>query len=119
MRATVAALAPVLDLWVAGYRLPSIDDPTYAVEEADLEIIRDFFALLLVTAPVIPSSPLAAIRTHLPDFPEFPMHGLPSDGLVALGVARPSGPIVQLRQRLTEELDAEQAASYMALAGSL
>lgn len=117
MRATVAALSPILELWMSGFRLPDLNDPMYPVEEADMDIVKDFFALLLVSAESVPASPLAAVRAYLPDFPEFPTRGLPSDALVVLGVARPSGPTVELRSRLSAALDAEQAASYLVLAG--
>lgn len=117
MKATVAALSPILELWVSGFRLPDLNHPTYPVEEADLDIVKDFFALLLVSAETIPANPLAAVRAYLPDFPEFPTRGLPSDTLAVLGVARPSGPAADLRARLSAALDAEQAASYLVLAG--
>jgi hypothetical protein len=110
-------LAPVLQRWLMGYRLPPADDPLAEVEAADLQILRLFFSLLLVSAPSPPFDPISAVRAHLPDFPSFPLFGLPSEALIVSGIARPSGPAVELQQRLLEGLSADQAATMLVLAG--
>lgn len=110
-------LTPVLQRWLMGYRLPPADDPLFEVEVADLEILKLFFSLLLVSAPTPPFDPVSAVRAHLPDFPSFPLFGLPSEALIVLGIARPSGPGKALQDRLQEGLSAEQAANLLILAG--
>ena len=105
-----------LEQWLSGYRLPDADDPLYEIEVANLDILRSFYALLAVTTQA--PDPLSAVREHLPDFPAFPLSGSPTDPLIALGVARKSGPLVELKQRLQESLTAEQAAEYLVLAGA-
>jgi len=110
-------LAPVLQRWLMGYRLPPADDPLAEVEAADLQVLKLFYSLLLVSAPTPPFDPVSAVRAHLPDFPSFPIFGLPSEALIGLGIARPSGPTVELQQRLLEGLSADQAATMMILSG--
>lgn len=105
-----------LEHWLSGYRLPDAADPLYDVEAANLDLLRSFYALLAVTTDA--PDPLSALREHLPNFPAFPLSGSPTDPLIALGVARKSGPVVDLKQRLQESLTAEQAAEYLVLAGA-
>lgn len=102
-----------LEQWLSGYRLPDADDPLYSVEVSNLELLRSFYALLAITTPA--DDPLTALRQHLPDFPAFPLTGSPTDPLVALGVARRSGPVVDLKHRLQQNLTADQAAEYLVL----
>lgn len=97
--------------WLAGYRLPDAQQPLYAVELANLDILRSFYALLALTGQA--ADPVAAVREHVPDFVAFPLSGLPSDALIVLGVARPAGPLVDVQQRLLAGLSAEQAAEYL------
>ena len=112
-------LAPVLQRWMMGYRLPADDHPLVEVEAADLEILRLFYALLLVSASSPPADPISAVRAYLPDFPSFPIFGQPSEALIVLGIARPSGPLVELRKRLQKELTPDQAATMLILAGEI
>ena len=114
---TLEQLAPVLERWLMGYRLPDLDDPLVEVEAADLEILKLFYSLLLVTAPAPPADPVSALRAHLPDFPTFPIFGRPSDALVVLGVARPTGPARELQDRLLESLTPEQSTLMLILSG--
>ncbi|MBS2034889.1 hypothetical protein JST97_07870 [bacterium] len=102
-----------LERWMAGYRLPPVGDPLHEVESANLEVLRSFYALLAVTGQE--PDPLTAVRAHFPDFPEFALDGSPSEALVVLGVARPRGPLVDLKARLQEQLSPEQAAEYLTL----
>ncbi len=105
-----------LEEWLAGYRLPDPSDPLYEMEVGNLDLLRSFYALLCVTGEA--SDPVAAVRSHLSDFPDFPLSGSPTDPLLILGVARPSGPLVDLKKRLLEGLTAEQAAEYLVLVES-
>lgn len=102
-----------------GYRLPADDHPLVEVEAADLEILRLFYALLLVSAPTPAADPISAVRAHVPDFPSFPIFGAPSEALIVLGIARPSGPLVDLQKRLREALTGDQAATLLILAGEI
>ena len=102
-----------LEDWLAGYRLPHPADPLYEIEAAHLGILRAFFALLCLTGDS--NDPLSAVRSHVPDFPDFPRNGAPSDALRVLGVARPSGPLVDLKNHLLDRLTAEQAAQFLVL----
>lgn len=102
-----------LDRWLAGYRLPDGDDPLYEIEAGNLELLRSFYALLCLTSQA--PDPVSAVRDHLSDFPDFPLSGSPTDPLLILGVARASGPLVDLKKRLLEGLTAEQAAEYLML----
>lgn len=102
-----------LEDWLAGYRLPDQADPHYEIEVVHLGILRAFYALLCLTGDS--TDPLSAVRRHLPDFPEFPLHGSPSEALRVLGVARVTGPLVDLKNRLLDGLTAEQAAQYLVL----
>ena len=105
-----------LEEWLAGYRLPDSTDPLYDLELAHLDMLRSFYALLCVTGEA--PDPVSAVRTHLPDFPSFPLSGSPTEPLRVLGVARPTGPVVELKERLLDGLTAEQAAEYLTLAES-
>ncbi len=106
-----------LEGWLAGYRLPPAGDPLYEVELANLDVLRSFYALLAVTGNE--PDPLTAVRAHVPDFPAFPLSGTPTEALVVLGVARRSGPLVDLKTRLQEGLTPEQAAEYLTLLEAL
>ena len=97
--------------WLAGYRLPDPQQPLYAVELANLDILRSFYALLALTGQQ--RDPVAAVREHISDFAAFPLSGLPSEALIVLGVARPTGPLADLQQRLLAGLSAQQAAEYL------
>lgn len=105
-----------LEEWLAGYRLPDSADPLYEVEASHLDILRSFYALLCVTGEA--ADPVSAVRAHLPEFPDFPLSGSPTEPLRILGVARPTGPVAELKERLLEGLTAEQAAAYLTLAES-
>jgi hypothetical protein len=102
-----------LEEWLSGYRLPPAGDPLHAVEAANLDVLRSFYALLALTGEE--ADPLSAVRRHVPDFPSFPLSGAPTDALVVLGVARSRGPLVELKARLQEQLTPEQAAEYLTL----
>lgn len=102
-----------LEQWLAGYRLPDAADPEYSIEVAHFDLLRSFYALLCLTGAA--PDPLSAVRAHLSDFPDFPLSGSPTDALVVLGVARPTGPVVELKKRLLDALTPEQAAEYLAL----
>ena len=102
-----------LEQWLAGYRLPAAADPLYAIELANLDLLRSFYALLALTGAA--PDPVAAVRAHVPDFPDFPTTGLPTQALVILGVARARGPLVDLKRQLLEELTPEQAAEYLSI----
>lgn len=102
-----------LEHWLAGYRLPDAADPLYDIEVANLDLLRSFYALLALTTDA--PDPISAIRHHLPDFPNFPLSGSPTDPLLVLGVARPRGPVVDLKERLRDNLTPEQAAEYLVL----
>lgn len=105
-----------LERWLAGYRLPPAEDPLHRVEAANLEVLRSFYALLALTGAE--SDPVAAVRSHIPDFPDFALQGSPTDALLVLGVARPRGALVDLKRKLQEQLTPEQAAAYLTLIDS-
>lgn len=102
-----------LDQWLAGYQLPAPTDPLFSIELANLEVLRSFYALLALTGEE--ADPVSAVRRHLPDFPDFPLRGSATGPLVALGVARPRGPVAELKRQLLESLSAEQAAEYLVI----
>lgn len=102
---------------MAGYKLPEYGSPMFEVEAADLEVLRGFLALLLVSADKPPRDPVSALKAHLPEHPGFPLFGPPSDALLALKVMHKDGPVKELQTRLTQQLSAEQAAAYMILSG--
>ncbi|CAN0448380.1 unnamed protein product [Phaeothamnion confervicola] len=103
---------------MSGYRLPSPDDPLFAVEEANLEILRYFMATLVLSAPGERDS-VAVVRRYLPEVSSFPMLGRPSAALQALGVARAESAAGALQERLIEEFSPEQRATLMALSGDV
>lgn len=105
-----------LEQWLAGYRLPDRSDPLYEIEAGNLDLLRSFYALLCVTGES--ADPIAAVRSHVSDFPDFPLSGSPTDPLLILGVARPRGPLVELKKRLLDGLTPEQAAEYLVLVES-
>ncbi|MFN8611389.1 MAG: hypothetical protein U0931_27840 [Vulcanimicrobiota bacterium] len=102
-----------LERWLAGYRLPGADDPLFQVESDNLELLRAFYALLAMTGEE--ADPIKAVRAHIPDFPAFALEGSPTDALLVLGVGRASGPLVELKARLQQQLTPEQAAEYLTL----
>lgn len=102
-----------LDAWLSGCTLPPPNDPRYEIESANLDILRAFLALLVVTGDA--PDPVSAVRAHCPDLEAFPLQGPPSRMLAALGVARPSGPLVDLGERLRATLTPAQAAAYLRL----
>ncbi|MBX3169669.1 MAG: hypothetical protein KF760_19860 [Candidatus Eremiobacteraeota bacterium] len=105
-----------LEQWLSGYRLPDRGDPLYEVEAAHLDLLRGFYALLCVTGDA--PDPITAVRAHLSDFPDFPLTGSPTDPLLVLGVARPGGAVVDLKNRLLAQLTPEQAAEYLVLSNA-
>lgn len=102
-----------LEQWLEGYQLPSPDDPVYPVESANLQLLKSIYALLALATDQ--PTPQAAVHQYLPDFPDFPSHGPPSEALRILGVGRARAPLVELKDRLASQLTAEQAALYLTL----
>ncbi len=100
-----------LESWTAGYQLPDPSHPLHPVERANLSLLRSFYGLLALTTPAL--DPLQAVRSHLPDFPTFPLQGAPSAALQVLGLGRAQGPLVELSRQLRQSLNAEQARDYL------
>ena len=114
----LAPLALLLQSWLTGYRLPSIESPLFEVEEANLGILRYFLAVLAVSAGLPQGDPLTVLRQHIIDCPDFPREGYPSSALQSLGVARPQGPLVELQDRLLQSFTGEQRAMVVILSGA-
>lgn len=104
-----------MKIWMSGFNLPPTASPLYEMEAADLAVVRDFFALLLVHANGSVQSPLQEARRHWPEAPQFSNFGLPSAVLSATGIARKSSPGESVLRNLRQSLDSEQAAAYLAL----
>lgn len=102
-----------LEEWLEGYQLPAHDDPLYSVERLNLQLLKSIYALLALTTDQ--PTPQAAVHQYLPDFPDFPSQGPPSEALRILGLGRAQGPMVELKDRLASQLTADQAAIYLSV----
>lgn len=111
----LSALEATLKVWMSGFILPPKASPLYEMEAADLALVRDFFALLLVCLQGSAQSPLQEARRHWPDIPEFSPFGLPSSLLSVTGIARKGSVGESVLTRLRQSLDNEQAATYLVL----
>lgn len=110
-----SALEATLKIWMSGFSLPPTASPLYEMETADLALVRDFFALLLVHVQGSAQSPLHEARRHWPDVPPFSTVGLPSSLLSVTGIARKGSVGELVLKNLRQSLGNEQAAAYLAL----
>ena len=103
--------------WLTGLQMPKLDHPTRRLEEAALNMLRNFFVVLLASSkggePA--ATPFEALETagglarldlyrqHL----ALPLSGTPDDVTTAIDLGRPSGELFALQGRLMDELDDE------------
>ncbi len=104
-----------MKLWMSGFLLPEISSPVFEIEEANLAIVRDFYAVLLVCADGPIFGPSNELRRHWPQAPDFPTFGAPSGVLLATGIVRKGSAGEAVLKALRDGFDNEQASVYLAL----
>ena len=105
-------LRTTLERWLSRHEVP----PGHPLEQAHLEVLKAFYALLLVGGGGLAPTPEPVLERLLPGLP-FRPEDRPSLTLANLGVCRLEGPAHDLQERLRASLSPEQAESYLSLVG--
>ncbi len=106
----MSELQETLELWLDGHEMP----PGHPVEPSWKEVLKAFYALLLVGTGLRAASPEPLLERLLPGLP-FRRQDRPSRTVVNLGLCRRDGLAHELQRQLRGSLSAEQAESWLRL----
>lgn len=114
----LVSLHATLQVWLSKYTLPPKEAPTFAMELADLELVKDCLALLLANSDGPLSTSQELLERLWPNSPILPSSGLPSDALIATGLAQLDSEFYNRMDHLRRQMNADSASVYVALSDS-